>query len=30
MPAATMKIDYYELLSVERTASDGEIWSACA
>jgi molecular chaperone DnaJ len=28
MPTATMKTDYYELLSVERTASDGEIKSA--
>jgi molecular chaperone DnaJ len=28
MPAATMKTDYYEILSVERTASDGEIKSA--
>ncbi len=28
MPAATMKTDYYEILSVDRTASDGEIKSA--
>ena len=28
MPSATMKTDYYEILSVERTASDGEIKSA--
>jgi len=28
MPTATMKMDYYEVLSVERTASDGEIKTA--
>jgi molecular chaperone DnaJ len=28
MPTSTMKIDYYELLTVERTASDGEIKTA--
>jgi molecular chaperone DnaJ len=28
MPTATMKIDYYELLQVERTANDGEIKTA--
>jgi molecular chaperone DnaJ len=28
MPAATMKTDYYEILSVERTASEGEIKTA--
>src|SRR6202044_3641728 len=28
MPTATMKTDYYEILSVERTASDGEIKTA--
>ena len=28
MPTATMKTDYYELLQVERTASDGEIKTA--
>jgi molecular chaperone DnaJ len=28
MPTSTMKTDYYEILSVERTASDGEIKTA--
>ena len=28
MPTATMKTDYYEILSIERTASDGEIKTA--
>ena len=28
MPTATMKMDYYEVLQVERTASDGEIKTA--
>src|SRR5476651_2143170 len=28
MPAATMKTDYYEILQVERTATDGEIKTA--
>ena len=28
MATATMKMDYYEVLSVERTADDGEIKTA--